>query len=130
MKTIVFRNARLQSSSLTDIAVENGFFIDFGTDLLLKYPNAEIYDLRGQLVVPPFVDSHIHLDYVYTASEPSSINHSGTLFEGIQCWSKTKQQRSINDIKIQAEKALKKELLFGTQYIRTHVDITDPSLTG
>lgn len=28
----------------------------------------EEVDLNGQLVVPPYVDPHLHLDYVFTAS--------------------------------------------------------------
>ena len=42
----------------------------------------EEVDLNGQLVVPPYVDPHLHLDYVFTASLGEE-NGSGTLFEGI-----------------------------------------------
>lgn len=131
MNTILFTNARLGSGpEACDLLVENGCFQEIGPDLHRKYPIETICDLQGKLVLPPFVDSHIHLDYVYTARESGAGNTSGTLFEGIERWSRGKGGRSIRDIKRRARIALKKEILNGTQYMRTHVDVTDPSLTG
>lgn len=40
-------------------------------------------DLEGKLVLPPFVESHVHLDTCLTAGQPHW-NMSGTLFEGIE----------------------------------------------
>ena len=37
---------------------------------------------------------------------------------------------TIDEIKERARIALKKEILYGTQYMRTHVDVTDPKFTG
>lgn len=44
---------------------------------------AEVCDIDAQqkLVIPPFVEPHIHLDATLTAGEPEW-NMSGTLFEG------------------------------------------------
>ena len=52
-------------------------------------------------------------DYVYTAREPGAGNCSGTLFEGIERWSRGKQNRSVEEIKRRARIALKKEILNG-----------------
>lgn len=131
MNTILFTNAHMNHEpGLCDLLVEDGRFLDVGPQLTEKYPIRNIYDLQGRLVLPPFVEPHIHLDYVYTARNSEAVNRSGTLFEGIERWSGGKQNRSKEDIKRRARIALKKEILNGTQYMRTHVDVTDPSLTG
>ena len=130
MKVILFKNARLKGNEeLVDLLVENGVYKEIGPDLSQKYKDIETYDLEGNLVVPPYVDPHIHLDYVYTARMAGANNGTGTLFEGIQRWSETKSNMTKDEIKDRARIALKKEILYGTQYIRTHVDVTDPKLT-
>ncbi|SHT40204.1 Cytosine deaminase [Mycobacteroides abscessus subsp. abscessus] len=93
--------------------------------------NDKVIDLTGKIVLPPFVEPHIHLDYVLTAGTPRW-NQSGTLFEGIQCWSERKLvvKETKEDIKNRALKALEMQMKHGVQYVRTHVDTTDPSLLG
>lgn len=93
--------------------------------------NNQVIDLKGKIVVPPLVEPHIHLDYALTAGTPAW-NQSGTLFEGIQLWSERKKvvKETKEDIKNRALKALQMQLKHGIQHVRTHVDITDPSLTG
>ena len=86
-------------------------------------------DAGGNLVSPPFVEPHIHLDAAMTAGEPRW-NRSGTLFEGIECWAERKATLSHADVIARAEKTLKLFAAHGIQYVRTHVDVTDPSLVA
>lgn len=86
-------------------------------------------DARGNLVSPPFVEPHIHLDAAFTAGEPRW-NQSGTLFEGIECWADRKPLLSREDVIGRAERALHLFADNGIQHVRTHVDVTDPSLTA
>ncbi|WP_199171602.1 MULTISPECIES: hypothetical protein [unclassified Sporosarcina] len=44
-------------------------------------------DLKGRLVLPPYADPHLHLDYIFSGLGKGNANVSGTLFEGIQRWS-------------------------------------------
>ena len=53
---------------------------------------------------------------------------SGTLFEGIERWSERKEFLTIEDVKTRARKAITWQVANGIQFIRTHVDTTDPSL--
>ena len=130
MNAKLFKNARLKGNeTLVDLLVENGKYKEIGPNLSKRYKDVETYDLEGNLVVPPYVDPHIHLDYVYTARMDGATNGTGTLFEGIQRWSETKSKMTVDEIKERARVALKKEILYGTQYLRTHVDVTDPKLT-
>ncbi|WP_034552414.1 cytosine deaminase [Carnobacterium funditum] len=89
----------------------------------------DVVDAKGKLISAPFIEPHIHLDSVLTAGEPRW-NESGTLFEGIQTWSERKQFLTIEDVKTRARKALKMQIANGIQFVRTHVDVTDPSLTA
>ncbi|MFR9189230.1 MAG: cytosine deaminase [Anaerotruncus massiliensis (ex Togo et al. 2019)] len=130
MKRTLFLNAKLKGAAgVTDLLVEDGVFSEIAPGLGARYPEAERVDLGGKLTLPPYVEPHIHLN-VYTAREPGAKNHSGTLFEGIQRWSETKGGMSGEEIKRRARIALRKQILSGIQYVRTHVDVTDPNLTG
>jgi cytosine/creatinine deaminase len=86
-------------------------------------------DLEEGLVLPPFVESHCHLDSSLTGGTPQW-NLSGTLIEGIKIWEQRKQTLSVDDVKKRALKTLKWQMAQGVQYVRTHVDICDPNLTA
>lgn len=92
--------------------------------------SVEVVDLGGKLVCPPFCDTHLHLDYVFTARKPGAVNESGTLFEGIQRWSETKADLTVDEIKERAKIGIAKEMRHGVQFIRSHADVTDPNLTS
>ena len=124
---MLFRNARIENAaSAQDIRVEDGLFAEIGPTLSPR-ENEEVRDLGGRLLLPPFVESHIHLDATLTAGDPVW-NMSGTLFEGIECWAKRKDKLTVEDVKTRARRAVELYALNGVQFIRTHVDVTDSSL--
>ena len=88
---------------------------------------ADELDAAGNLLVPPFVEPHIHLDAALTAGEPSW-NLSGTLFEGIELWAERKALVTHEDSKTRARKAIDMLVEHGIQHVRSHVDVTDPGL--
>ena len=123
---MLFRNALIENSKEpVDIRVEDGLFKQIGR--LEPFDAEEIIDLGNKLVLPPFIESHVHLDTCLTAGEPHW-NMSGTLFEGIERWAERKEMLSAEDIKKRVKRAVELYALNGIQYIRTHVDVTDPSL--
>lgn len=123
---MLFKNACIENSSeLQDIRIENGIFKDIGR--LDPAEGEEVNDLAGRLVLPPFIESHVHLDTCLTAGNPVW-NMSGTLFEGIECWSKRKDKLTPEDIRERVQRAVQMYSEYGVQFIRTHVDVTDPSL--
>lgn len=130
-KIIAYKNAKLRHrEGLYDIVTEGEKIIGIAKGCAGKYSDAEIVDLGGRLVCEPYVESHIHLDYVYTADIPAEETASGTLFEAIEKWSGSKHQLSKEDIKKRTYKGILTEMRNGVQYIRTHVDVTDPELTA
>jgi len=86
-------------------------------------------DAAQNLVTAPFVEPHIHLDATLTAGEPSW-NMSGTLFEGIERWAERKALVTHEDTKTRARKTIDMLVDHGIQHVRTHVDVTDPTLAA
>lgn len=125
---IKFTNANIyRNSDASEILVKNGIIEQIGHNL----PAAdEEIDLKGRLIVPPYVDSHLHLDYVYTGGGDDAKNASGTLFEGIARWHDVKKNQTFEDAKQRMLKGIQEEVSKGVQYIRTHIDVCDPDLTG
>ena len=123
---MLFKNAIIENDSESkDIRVEDGVFKQIGK--LDALENEEVVDLDNKLVLAPFIESHVHLDTALTAGEPKW-NMSGTLFEGIETWSERKKMLSPEDIRSRVKKAVDLYASNGIQYIRSHVDVTDPSL--
>jgi cytosine deaminase len=64
MVDILLRNASIQDcQEQVDIAVEQGRIVDRGRNLSLP-ADLEV-DLKGRLLTPGFVDSHVHLDIAF-----------------------------------------------------------------
>lgn len=126
---MLFKNLYLgNATELMNIRVENGKFENIAADLT-PCPNEEVLDCKGKMALPPFVESHVHLDTCLTAGRPRW-NLSGTLFEGIQCWEEYKPFLTRQEVKERVNKAVRMQASNGIQYVRTHVDINDPKLTA
>ncbi|MGL5811785.1 MAG: cytosine deaminase [Aeromonas sp.] len=91
--------------------------------------SASELDGEGGLAIAPFIEPHIHLDTTQTAGEPSW-NLSGTLFEGIERWAERKALLTHEDVKSRAIQTLKWQMANGIQFVRTHVDVSDPKLVA
>ncbi|MCA1993465.1 MAG: cytosine deaminase [Coleofasciculus sp. S288] len=110
---------------LVDIGIKNGNVAAIAPTL---NESAEVeLDVSGQLVSPPFVESHIHLDSALTAGEPRW-NESGTLFEGIQIWGERKASLTVEDVKARAIATLKQQAAQGVLFVRSHADVSESQL--
>ena len=108
----------LQGDRIAAVTPQSGVFQpSTGTDL----------DAGQNLVTAPFIEPHIHLDATLTAGEPAW-NMSGTLFEGIERWAERKAVVTHEDTKVRARRTIDMLVDHGIQHVRTHVDVTDPSL--
>lgn len=125
---MLIKNVLLKDKKgLYDILIEDGIISRI--EKSIDAEQCEVVDGKGGLALPPFVEPHIHLDTTLTAGEPKW-NESGTLFEGIERWSERKAYLSKEDVKFRAKKALTWQIGNGIQFVRTHVDVTDPELTA
>ena len=112
----------------SDIRILDGVITQIA-DHIEATDQEEVIDATGKLALPPFIEPHVHLDSVLTAGQPKW-NESGTLFEGIETWSLRKQSLTYEDVKDRAGRAIRKQAANGIQFVRTHVDTTDPKLTA
>lgn len=126
---MLLRNLFVENAeSPVDIRIEAGRFAQIAAGIASR-PAEEVIDYGGKLALPPLIESHVHLDTCLTAGDPVW-NQSGTLFEGIECWSKRKQKLTKADVKERVRRAVRMQAEHGVQYVRTHVDVTDPKLTA
>lgn len=127
---MLFKNLYLvNAEEPVDIRITDNKFSCIGKNLEAHPGEEVITDCAGKMVLPPFVESHVHLDTCLTAGKPRW-NMSGTLFEGIQCWEEYKPFLTKQEVKDRVNKALRLQAANGIQYVRTHVDINDPKLTA
>ena len=126
---MLYRNLYIENAeSTSDIRVTDGRFEEIAPSLQPR-EGEEVVDFGGKLALPPFIESHVHLDTCLTAGEPKW-NMSGTLFEGIETWSLRKETLSRQDVRDRVNRAVRLYAANGIQHIRTHVDVTDPKLTA
>jgi cytosine deaminase len=88
-----------------------------------------VLDADGGLLTPPYVEPHVHLDSVLTAGQPRW-NDSGTLWEGIARWAERKPMLNHDDVVGRALQVLRWYVANGVLHVRSHVDVTDPSLVA
>ncbi len=126
---MLLQNLYLENApECSDIRIEGGRFAEIAPSLAPR-EGEETVDLGGRLALPPFIESHVHLDTCLTAGDPVW-NMSGTLFEGIECWAKRKDKLTKADVRQRVERAVRMQAANGIQHVRTHVDVTDPKLTA
>lgn len=69
-----FINAKIYGyDEASEILVDDGKFIEFGESLR---DCENTIDLKGCLVIPPYVDSHLHLDYYMIGKTDKEENSS------------------------------------------------------
>jgi len=126
---LVVRHAVLPNGRTgASIAVDDGRIVAVDDDALLAgaYGATEI-DARGNLLTPPFVDAHFHMDATLSYGLPR-INRSGTLLEGIALWGELKPQLTQEALVERALAYCDWAVAKGLLAIRSHVDICDDRL--
>ncbi|MBT9495857.1 amidohydrolase family protein [Zoogloea sp.] len=126
MFDLILRNCSLPDGRRgLDIGITSGRIA--AVEASLPGAAGETIDAAGQLVTPPFVDAHFHMDATLSYGLPR-VNQSGTLLEGIALWSELKplltQETLVERALTYCDWAVAKGLLA----IRSHVDVCDPRL--
>jgi cytosine deaminase len=123
---IVIRNASLPDGRRNiDIAIAGGRIAAVGERLPLQ--GAREIDAEGDLVTPPFVDAHFHMDATLSYGLPR-VNASGTLLEGISLWGELKPELTQDALVERAMQYCDWAVARGLLAIRSHVDICDDRL--
>jgi len=118
---LIIRNARIRGrDKLLDIGIDNGKIVEISERIGVEAK--EEIDAGSKLVVPGFIDPHIHLDKVNIVDVVRP-NKSGTLKEAIEIIWEKKAQYTVEDIVERAGDVIKRGALNGTTRMRSHVDI-------
>ena len=126
MLDLLVKNASLPDGrSGMSLAVRDGCFVEVAAGL--NAPAHRLLDAGGQLVSPPFVDAHFHLDATLSYGMPR-LNQSGTLLEGIALWGELKPQLTFDALVERALAYCDWAVGRGLLAIRSHVDVCDPRL--
>jgi cytosine deaminase len=121
---LILRNARIaeRPGAPVDIAVAQGRIVEIGARIAGDAPSE---DVGGRLVIPGFVDTHIHLDKSCILDRCKS--EEGTLAEAIAQVAAAKREFTEDDVYDRGRKTLEKAILQGTTRMRTHVEV-DPRI--
>ncbi len=127
MFDLIVKGGTLPDGRVADIGIE-GDTIRAVEDLS-GAEAGEVIEAAGDLVSPPFVDPHFHLDATLSYGLPR-INASGTLLEGIGLWGELKQVVTQDDMVARALTYCDWAVSQGLLAIRSHVDTCDDRLLG
>lgn len=123
---LLIRNATLPDGRKgVDLAAAGGRFV--AVEPNISGEAREVIDAKGELVTPPFVDAHFHMDATLSLGLPR-LNQSGTLLEGIALWGELKPLLTHDAVKERALRYCDLAVSQGLLAIRSHVDICDDRL--
>lgn len=128
MLDLIVRDARLPDATATvDIACRDGGIVEIAPRI--EADAARVIDAVGNLVAPPFVDPHFHMDATLSLGLPR-LNVSGTLLEGIALWGELKPQLTPEAVMERALRYCDLAVAQGLLSIRSHVDVSTAPLVG
>lgn len=126
MFDLIIKGGTLPDGTTTDIGIKDGIIAAMEP---LDAQAGEIIDATGDLVSPPLVDPHFHMDATMSYGIPR-INASGTLLEGIGLWGELKEVMKADEVKARALTYCDWAASLGLLAIRSHVDTCHDSLMG
>src|SRR5216684_2755247 len=120
---LIFRRAATRSSDTpVDIGVSDGRIVAIASRLESQ---AREIDVDGRLVLPGFVDSHIHLDKACLLGRCG--HDHGSVGEAIRAVAGMKRDFTVEDVYARGARVLERAIVHGTTRMRTHVEI-DPRI--
>ncbi len=81
----------------------------------------EVVDAGGGLLLPAYVDTHVHLDKVLIRDE--LVEHDGTLRGAIEAIHAAKRSYTVDGVRRRARAVIESSVLTGTTRLRSHVDV-------
>ncbi|MDP3262916.1 MAG: amidohydrolase family protein [Tabrizicola sp.] len=126
MFDLLIKGGTLPGGTTADIAITGDRIAEVGR---IDGPARRVIDATGDLVSPPFVDPHFHMDATLSYGLPR-VNASGTLLEGIGLWGELRAIATVDDMVARAVTYCDWAASMGLLAIRTHVDTTPDHLRG
>jgi cytosine deaminase len=126
MFDLIVKGGTLPDGRVADIAITGDRIVEVGR---FQAEARRVIDATGDLVSPPLVDPHFHMDAVLSYGLPR-INASGTLLEGISLWGELRETATVDEMVARALRYCDWAVSMGLLAIRTHVDTTPDHLRG
>ena len=126
MFDLIVKGGTLPDGTVQDIGITGTRIAAVGR---LDAQAGRVIDATGDLVSPPFVDPHFHMDATLSYGTPR-VNASGTLLEGIALWGELRDLATVDDMITRAVTYCDWAASMGLLAIRTHVDTTPDHLRG
>jgi len=125
---LLLKGGSLPDGTVADVAIAGGRIA--AVERGIEGEARETLNVSGNLVSPPFVDPHFHMDATLSYGLPR-INKSGTLLEGIALWGELKPLLSHEAVVDRALAYCDWAASMGLLAIRSHVDTSDEhAMTG
>ena len=126
---LVLRRARLRrTDGLHDVGIHHGRIV--AVEPVLAEDAGESLDVAGRLLLPGFVNIHLHLDKVLFG-ERTGQDQAGTVEEGFRRTWAFKQGYTVEDVRDRALEVLRIALAHGTTALRMLADVdTHAGLTA
>lgn len=125
MFDLIVKGGTLPDGRRADLGIRGDRIAALGD--LAEASAGRVIDASGDLVSPPFVDPHFHLDAVLSYGQPR-INASGTLLEGIALWGELRDTATVDEMIGRALAYCDWAVSTGLLAIRSHVDTTPDHL--
>lgn len=112
-------DARLADGSGVDVVVDREHVVAVGRGA--GDDVAEQTDAAGGLLLPAYIDTHIHLDKALIRDQLAE--HDGTLRGAIEAIHAAKRAYDVEDVRRRARAVIESSVLTGTTRLRSHVDV-------
>ena len=122
---IIVKGGILPDGRVADIGIAGGKIA--AIEPAISADAGAVVEASGNLVSPPFVDPHFHMDATLSYGIPR-INASGTLLEGIGLWGELKPLLTHEAVRDRALAYCDWAVSMGLLAIRSHVDTCDDRL--
>jgi cytosine deaminase len=119
MAPLAIVDASLADGSRVDVVVEDGQITSVAPGVGRSADHR--LDAAGGLLLPAYVDTHIHLDKVLIRDQLAE--HDGTLRGAIDAIHAAKRSYTVEDVRRRATAVIEASVLTGTTRLRSHVDV-------
>src|SRR2546423_11097537 len=113
------QDARLPTGAVTDVVIDGDRIARLESGAAVGLP--ERIDCSGKLLLPAFIDGHVHLDKVLIRDELRE--HDGTLAGAIGAIHERKRRYTVEDVRARARTVIEDSVRLGTTRLRSHVDV-------
>lgn len=113
------QDVRLPDGAQADVMVDGDRIARLGPGAADSV--ADALDCSGKLLLPAFIDGHVHLDKVLIRDELRE--HDGTLAGAIAAIHERKRRYTTEDVRARARTVIEESVRLGTTRLRSHVDV-------